>query len=155
MDNGSSPIASTPDGDIIFGHHLIVTDTGSAMGRGVYAARPFSKGELVEVAHVVELQGPWDALPEPIRQRVFSWKLLTGAKAKYALPMGFGTIYNHSDSPNLRFEGDRFNQVMRYVATRDIADNEQLFIDYNQAVDGGDGEDKDWFKVNGITKAVI
>jgi uncharacterized protein len=142
--------SSTPDGAIIFPPDLIVTSAGGGLGRGVYAARAFKAGELIEVASVVELAVDWDTLPKPLQTRVFNWKYLTNSDNQLALAMGFGSLYNHSESANARFEGDRQHSVMRYIATRDIAENEQVLINYNQSILNDSPREENWFDLNDI-----
>lgn len=57
------------------------------------------------------------------------------------LVLGLGEIFNHSDTPNAKYElgyvtsltaeGYKARQVMKFIATKDIGRDEQIFIDYN------------------------
>ena len=49
-----------------------------------------------------------------------------------AVALGFGSLYNHSYSPNARYEDWEPNKK-RYVAITDIAAGEEVTINYNGA----------------------
>ena len=99
------------------------------MGRGVFAGRPFRKGEVIEVCPVILLQRRQERqlVGEVLEKYIFHWP-----KGAYvaAIALGYGSIYNHSPNPNARF-APRFGTadvVCRAVCN--IADGEQIFIDY-------------------------
>lgn len=47
-----------------------------------------------------------------------------------AFVLGLGMVYNHSDSPNIRYEFDYDEMLFRYTANQDICAGEELLIDY-------------------------
>ena len=101
------------------------------------------------------LEQDYSQLPIEIRDRVYNWGYLTDTNAGSALALGYGSLYNHSDSPNLRYVADDQHKCMHYVARRAISAGEQLTIHYDQA----DGEHKaierDWFSHHDIEQADI
>lgn len=116
----------------IFAPDLYINDTGTEMGRGVFAKRHFVKDEVVEIARVLIINIEFDALPELLQNYVFNWTALTkGEPHQQALPLGYGSMYNHDNPANLRYEAVAGEEVMRYIAVRDIAEGEQLTINYN------------------------
>jgi SET domain-containing protein len=46
--------------------------------------------------------------------------------------MGFCGLYNHSFKPNVHFEIDRVNEVMRHYAITDIDVGDELTLDYGE-----------------------
>jgi SET domain-containing protein len=58
---------------------------------------------------------------------VFDW--IGGKEKCVALALGCGSIYNHSETPNARYVSDP-PDVMEFVAMRDIAAGEEIFINY-------------------------
>jgi SET domain-containing protein len=128
---------------------ISVRDTGTDLGRGVYAERSFEQGQIVEVCPVVVLEAELRSLPEPLRRIFFNWR-----EGQYAMALGYGSIYNHADEPNLEFERDFETLVMRFTAVRRIERGEQLTINYNQ-VEAGKHKKKDWFKANQVEKIEI
>ena len=127
-----------------------VKDTGTPKGRGVYAARAISAGEVVEICPAIVLTAPWRPLPIRLKHYAFNWgNLVKGPKA-IALAMGYGGMYNHANPANVRYEAITDGNYMRFTAERDIAADEELTINYN-SVDGGvSSENNSWFKANGI-----
>lgn len=127
-----------------------VEDTGTARGRGVFAARDYRSGELVETSPVVLLDAPFEALPAALQRMVFAWPAGEGRGGAQALALGYGSLYNGANPACLRFERDPALGVIRFVAARDIACGEELTINYS-AADGGPASGADeWFAEHGI-----
>jgi len=129
---------------------VYVRDTGTAKGRGVFAARPFRAGEVVEVCPVILFRKEYKVLHRELKTMVFHWPVPEGAAATQALALGYGSLYNHANPSNLRYETDAAEAVMRFIAARDVAADEELTINYN--ADGGAtaSEDEWWFEEKGI-----
>ena len=123
-----------------------VKDTGTSRGRGVFAARPFSTGEVVEICPVV-LFTEVPSLPTEIRRIMFSWHyLLSGEHGPVAIALGLGSMYNHHNPANMRYEADAVQQALRFVAVRDICADEELTINYNAHGGGAEWNDNEWFE---------
>ncbi|MEM9466453.1 MAG: SET domain-containing protein-lysine N-methyltransferase [Actinomycetota bacterium] len=135
---------------------IVIRDISPEMGRGVFAARAFAEGETVEVAPIMLMIETWDDLPAECRVRVFNWGHVTGvAGEQYALPLGYGTFFNHTNDPNLRYVGSDVEQTLTYIARRDIEAGEQLYIHYDQP-DGVHAEiEESWFAAVGIVEEVL
>ena len=135
----------------IYSPDLYVDDTGTTMGRGAFAKRSFAKDEIVEIAPVIILNIAFDELPDLLQNYVFDWTALThGAPHQQALPLGYGSMYNHDNPANLRYEADNDKKVMRYIAARPIQEGEELTINYN-AEGGFSVSEKDyWFNQRDI-----
>jgi SET domain-containing protein len=129
---------------------VYIRDTGTPKGRGVFAARHFGAGEVVEVCPVVLFKKPYEVLHKELKTYVFHWPVPEGAAETQALALGYGSLYNHANPSNLRYEVDRDSLLLRYVAVREIAPGEELTINYN--ADGGAhvSEDEWWFEEKGI-----
>ena len=126
---------------------VIVKDTGTAKGRGVFAARALLSGEVVEEAPVILINMAFVFLPNEIKDMVYRWidpeqPLLT------ALALGYGSLYNHDEPANLRYKMDPENKLIRYKASRDIAAGEELTISYSQ---GNDTDKFAWFEKRNLT----
>ncbi len=129
---------------------VYVKDTGTPKGRGVFAARAYSAGELVEECPVILFRKPYEVLHKELKTVVFHWPVPEGARATQALALGYGSLYNHSNPSNLRYETDPESPLMRFIAVRDIQPDEELTINYN--ADGGApvSDDEWWFEEKGI-----
>ena len=132
--------------------NLRIADTGTALGRGVFAPRGFSHGEVVEIAPVILLEEPFRGLPLHVQRVVFNWGRGPDSKPIFALVLGCGSIYNHSDRPNLRYQADHERQAMIFTATRNIERGEQLTVSYDQVPEGAPPRAKSWFERNHIEK---
>lgn len=97
-------------------------------GQGVFALRRFLTNEIVERVQVVVLPGPqWRLLNRTdLRHYYYKW----GADA-VAIASGFGLFYNHSDLPNARCVKHVNEQVMEWIAIRDIEPDEEITIRYD------------------------
>jgi SET domain-containing protein len=107
-------------------------------GRGVYAERSITEGEVVEIAEVLLLseQDTWAVNQTGLKDYTFvvSENLdYTFTDNQDCLVLGNGELYNHSATPNVKYELINLNgrKQMYFTALRDIKPDEQLFIDYN------------------------
>jgi SET domain-containing protein len=103
-------------------------------GRGVFARRPIGAGEVIERVPVLLVDA------QDLRDRdgwiglasyCFLWD--TG---RYALALGYGSLYNHSYLPNARYD-DAGRMTKVFTALRDIAAGEEITVNYN-----GDPDDR-------------
>lgn len=122
--------------------HIVVKNT-EKYGRGVFALRSFIKGELIEAAPVI-------AMPPSQRQYIEKTKLLDyffnwgEANDDPAICLGYGSLYNHSYSPNAKFINNLDNNTIDFYALQDIQVGDEITINYN-----GDPEclSELWFEV--------
>jgi uncharacterized protein len=111
-----------------------VTNRGKG-GRGVFARRDIAADEVFERVPVLlipraQVFGPGDVAQRAARISwyVFSW--LPTKRDYVALSLGYGSIYNHSDTPNAKY-GMHLPDVMEFFALRPIAAGEEITIDYH------------------------
>lgn len=123
---------------------VCVRNTGTAKGRGVFALRAFVAGEVVEACPAVPLRTPYKRLPDDIKSIVFYWEGPAGESATTALALGYGSLYNHDNPANMRYEIERAARLIRFIAVRDINAGEELTVNYN-ADDGAPVSDDDWW----------
>lgn len=50
----------------------------------------------------------------------------------FIIGMGNCGLYNHSIDPNVEFEIDRINEIMRHYSIRDIDAGEELTLNYGE-----------------------
>lgn len=121
---------------------ICVQDTGK-YGRGIFATRDITNGELIEQSPViVSAESEWKYLKKTIlHDYCFSW----GEDYELtALALGYGSLFNHSYSPNVMYIYNMDNQTIDFYAIADIQMGEEITINYND-----DSEDKSplWFDV--------
>lgn len=122
-----------------------IADTGTPKGNGVFAARVINEGEVVEACPVVVLQMPFSSLPEPLKTLVFDWAVLAGVPGTHALALGYGSMYNSDNPANLRYEADQQGLLLRFIAVREIAEGEELTVNYDAVGGGATWHDNNWF----------
>lgn len=105
-------------------------------GRGVFAGRRFDEGEEIEAAPVIVV--PYEAKDHldwtPLWGYYFEWR-----DAGAGVALGFGSLYNHSWTPNARYDQDFDDAVVRFSALRVIEPGEEITINYT-GEPGGRGE---------------
>lgn len=99
-------------------------------GYGVFAGKNFRKGELIEECYIVIAKGGDKILED----------YYFDVKGKYAIFLGFGCIYNHSDNPNADYIISAKKRLVTIKADRMIRKGEELFISYGE----------DWFTSRGL-----
>ena len=110
-------------------------------GRGVFSRREIAAGELLERVPVLLLPrtqvfGPGDiaARAARISWYVFDW--LPTKRGYVALSLGYGSIYNHSETPCADYAME-MPDIMTFTALRGIAAGEEITISYRgEATDG-------------------
>jgi SET domain-containing protein len=112
-------------------------------GLGVFALKDFKEGEVIESAPalIFDSKGRKNLEKTLLSHYVYPWRSTRGA----ALVLGYGSIYNHSYSPNADWKQNFKTKCMVYRAVRPIKKGEEILINYN-----GEPDDKteiDWFDV--------
>ena len=136
---------------------VYVKDTGTPKGRGAFAARSFAKDEVVEVCPVVPfLMVPeQSSLPAAIHRIMYNWGYLIGKAGPQAIALGYGSMYNHDNPANLRYEADPYAVTLRFIAVRAIQIDEELTINYNAHGGGAQwAAGDDWFERMRITPMI-
>lgn len=132
---------------------LLVRHTHTSKGRGVFAKRRYRAGETVESSPIMEVQAPWEALPRAVQLIVYEWGYLAGDPRPdvRGIALGMGSLFNHDDQPNLRYEAHAAERALVFTATRNIEPGEELTINYNADMDTDSGQT--WFELMGIDPA--
>jgi len=113
-------------------------------GRGVFARKNFKKGEIIETCPVIVF--PAEEVDAVEFTQLYNYYFAWGtASNEAAIALGYGSLYNHSYSPNAKYQKDFENNVLKYICIRDIQEDEEITINYNC-----DPEDKSpvWFSLS-------
>lgn len=98
-------------------------------GRGVFAGKPFKKGDIVEVCPVIiDKRSLIDAKSNLINYTFSAGK--DGDVENVAIAFGYGSLYNHSDSNNVRWQVDPGKKIITFEALRGINKDEELLVTY-------------------------
>ena len=92
-------------------------------GNGVFANRDFAADDVIEEAPVLSMDRT-NALA--LANYVFTDP---DDKSRVFLAFGYGSIYNHDDNPNARFEL-RSRDALTFEAARPIRKDEEITVDY-------------------------
>lgn len=95
-------------------------------GRGVFARRLITRGEVFETCPVLVF--PAGELGEST-SGLWSYGFDWGCN-QVALALGYGSLYNHSYRPNARYD-DVGPLTKAFKALRDIAPGEEITVNYN------------------------
>ncbi len=103
----------------------------NSAGRGVFAQEKIASGELIESCPTVALGGAKDR--QYLRKtNLVNYYFLWGEdREQVAICLGWGSVYNHSFSPNAQYEKFMEEERMDFYALRDIQEGEEITVNYN------------------------
>ncbi len=106
-------------------------------GRGIVAGRRFREGELIERIPVIVIPAQeWELVGTSVLSAFcFSWGDDGEATA---IALGHGSLFNHSYEPNAFAELRMRQMLIEFCALRDIAEGEEITINYNGDPDSTD-----------------
>ncbi len=97
-------------------------------GLAVFARLDIRDGESVEVCPLIILERLAMGVDE-LNDRLFVFEQ---EEELYALPLGYGALYNHSDEPNADWSIDYEKEQLRIIAKKDILPGEEITISYGE-----------------------
>lgn len=97
-------------------------------GRGVFATEMISAGTVFERVPVIVM--PAEDILESTDNCVLANYVFDWGRGTMALALGYGSLYNHSYSPNARYD-DKGRQTKIFTALRDIEAGEEITVNYN------------------------
>jgi len=103
-------------------------------GWGVFATSPIYTGEILEECPILKLPQNTDLINSKV---VIDYAFGYPQKNPQiqVLPLGFGSLYNHSDTPNAAYQHHAiYDEIFQFVSIKDINPGEEIYIYY-----GGDG----------------
>lgn len=114
--------------------------------RGVFAKRNIKKDEIVETCPIVEVpKHDMANLKESILVAYFFY--FGKNKEKLALSLGFGSIYNHSESPNIAYKIKSKEKIMEFAALVNIKKDKELTFNYSGHKSSKSKKRPLWFEV--------
>lgn len=110
-------------------------------GRGVFAAKDFKKGEIIECTPLILIP------PEQVRfvkHTILSHYIFALGARQCAIVLGYGSLYNHSYQPNAVYTYLVEEQCFEFEALMDITSGQEITVNYHG---DPDGKDLVWFDV--------
>lgn len=101
-------------------------------GRGVFAVSRLACGDIIETAPIILISAAeWPHI-EPTVLALYIYNFGPTVEEEHAaIALGYGSLYNHSYTPNAKYIKSWEEQVIRFVALRDIEPGEEITINYN------------------------
>lgn len=94
----------------------------------VLAKTQFARGEIVEIAPVIFV-GPEAKNISRLKDHIFE---IDKNNSIYGVVLGYGSLYGHSETPNITFAYNKQNRQMYFIAAKTINAAEQLTINYGK-----------------------
>lgn len=113
----------------LFQNKLVVKKS-KTHGYGVFAGKTIKKGEIIEECYMIITKGGDEILED--------YYFVAGRK--YAMFLGYGCIYNHSEDANADYTLNLKKRIVVIKAARKIRKGEEIFVSYG---------DK-WFSSRGL-----
>ena len=97
--------------------------------RGVFAAVAIKKGELIETCPVIPISQ--DDTTEITEESLVAYMFYFGTKKERSvIALGFGSLYNHTDTPNAEYKEVETQHILEFWATKDIKKDEEITVSY-------------------------
>ena len=94
----------------------------------VLSKTQYAKGEIVEIAPIIFVGVEAKAVPR-LKDYIFE---IDKNKQQYGIVLGYGSLYGHSETPNITFAYNKQNRQMYFIAARTINAGEELTINYGK-----------------------
>lgn len=112
-------------------HIYIAASSLPGAGRGVFAKEKIVKGTLIEQCPVVSLENPIDRKYLRKTGLVNYYFLWGDSRNRVAMCLGWGSVYNHSFTPNAQYTKIVEDDRMDFYAIEDIEAGEEITVNYN------------------------
>ncbi|BCG60695.1 SET domain-containing protein [Paenibacillus sp. URB8-2] len=103
--------------------------------RGIFATRDIEKGELIHEAPVIPYPNEDH---EFIEKTILSDYVFQYGANHTAVLLGYGSLFNHSYTPNATYDINFKNHTFDFYSYTDIKAGEEILINYNGDVDCND-----------------
>ena len=99
-------------------------------GHGVFATRKIAKCAIIERCPYIVIDDDDVAEANRLQDYLFT---SPDEEGDYLCVLGYGMVYNHSDSPNAEWEIDDDDiRFVRFIALREIKKGEEILHSYGQ-----------------------
>ena len=103
-------------------------------GWGVFANEIIFENEIIEETPLYDLKIEKGTNTSLMMDYRFNWPQGTdGDWDKQVLPWGYGSLYNHSETPNAFWRSNLERETFEFVAIKKIQIGEEIFVYYGGA----------------------
>ncbi len=110
-------------------HKIEVKQSKEIKGRGVFATADIKKGEVIETIPLILMEK--EEFKEIKKTKLYYYYFEYSDKNPFAIALGYGSLYNHSYTPNSRYLYDYKNDLLIVKAIKDIKKGDEIFFNYN------------------------
>ncbi len=123
--------------------YVAASKTANA-GRGVFASEDISRGSIIEICPTIELTKHDTA---HISESMLATYLFFFGETKEQglLVLGYGSLYNHSHTPNAIYQMSPTYKTISFIANKDIKKDSEITFDY--ATGSSNNKNPLWFEV--------
>lgn len=107
---------------------VYVAKSTLAEGNGVFADSDLRKGTIIEVCPAIFM--PMKEF-EHIKKTKLYYYFYEYSNKEFAIVLGYGSVYNHSYSPNAQYKFNYLRRTYEVKAIKPIKKDEEIFINYN------------------------
>jgi SET domain-containing protein len=99
-------------------------------GRCVFAKQAFARGSILDRAPVIVItQEDWQIIEKTgLHNYAFGWGT---EQDQAAIALGWGSLFNHSYEPNVFYRKLLDEQIIEFIALRDIRSGEEITVNYS------------------------
>lgn len=116
-------------------------------GRGVFCTEKILAETVIEICPVIVCP-PKDRISIDQTHLYNYYFLWEDDHASTAIALGFGSLYNHSYHPNTRYETYYEEQIIKFIAIKEIPAHTEITVNYNY---DSDDQTLVWFDKEKIT----
>lgn len=100
--------------------------------RGVFAFQKIKKNELIERCPIIKIEEE-DPSNSKSGILITYFFYFDEDKKGQAIALGFGSIYNHTRNPNAVYNINQKEEIIDFIALKNIEQNEEITVNYNWA----------------------
>lgn len=103
-------------------------------GKGVFAKDYITKGEVIDIAHIILISNKdWNLIEETVLSNYsYEWddpKCI--GEYESAISLSDSQFINHSYDPNVKYVYGYEKKCIEYITLRDISKGEEITVNYN------------------------
>lgn len=94
-------------------------------GRGVFASQDLKKGDVIEFAPILKVEGHREHVPTDLKNMVYRFE-----PHQYFVACGHASFYSHANPASAHYVINPNEQTITVIAARPISKNEEITISY-------------------------
>ncbi len=108
-------------------------------GLGVFVSEKIFKDEVIEECPILSLPMKFGDVSSLFLDYRFNWPSGTNEWEEQVISLGFGSLYNHSETPNAYWHSNNDARTFKFIAIKDIEVGEEVLVWYGSVDYWNDG----------------